>query len=80
MDIFTFIYVMDYPKYKGLLRYIIQTTKLSKTSKFSIPSQHNELTIITVTAIVRRETPPKNEAAPMRAKAPGSIQPQKLPG
>lgn len=35
------------------------------------------LTMITVSDIVRRDTPPKNEAAPMSASAPGSIHIQK---
>lgn len=34
------------------------------------------ITIMTVSDIVRRDTPPKNEAAPIRAKAPGSTQAQ----
>ena len=33
-------------------------------------------TIITVSDIVSLDTPPKNDAAPTRANAPGSIQPQ----
>lgn len=34
------------------------------------------LTIMTVKDMVRRDTPPKKAAAPIRAKAPGSIQAQ----
>ena len=34
------------------------------------------LTMITVNDIVSLETPPKNDAAPMSAKAPGSIHAQ----
>lgn len=36
----------------------------------------NYNTIITVRDIVNRETPPKNDAAPTKANAPGSIQDQ----
>ena len=35
------------------------------------------MTMITVNDIVRRETPPKKEAAPTKANAPGSIHNQK---
>ena len=34
--------------------------------------------MITVSDMVSLETPPKNEAAPIRAKAPGSIHSQNL--
>ena len=48
---------------------------LHKTCRFVL-TNGLLLTIITVNDIVSLDTPPKNDAAPIRAKAPGSIHAQ----
>ena len=46
---------------------------------YQLEEEHSIIhTMITVSDIVSLETPPKNEAAPIRAKAPGSIHSQNL--
>ena len=50
----------------------------NKLSLFVLKCDSLQLTMITVSDIVSLETPPKNEAAPTSAIAPGSIHFQKL--